>query len=191
MALNCAAIPENLLEAELFGSERGAYTGAFSRKHGKLELASGGTLVLDEIGDMPLAVQTKLLRALQEHEFYRLGGNEPIKVDLRIISSTHRDLKQLIAEKLFRNDLYYRLVHHIIHLPPLRERPEDIASLLTHFIHSFCSQISRQIRGLSVQAHQRLMEYSWPGNVRQLKNEIKRIVSLAEEGEMIGIDLLS
>ncbi len=191
VALNCAAIPENLLEAELFGSERGAYTGAFARKHGKLELASGGTLVLDEIGDMPMSVQTKLLRALQEHEFYRLGGNEPIKVDLRIISLTHRDLKQLILEKSFRSDLYYRLVHHIIHLPPLRERPEDIASLINHFTHKFCSKISRFISGFSVHAHQVLMNYDWPGNVRQLENEVKRVVNLADEGEVVGVDLLS
>jgi len=191
VALNCAAIPENLLEAELFGSEKGAYTGAFTRKHGKLELASGGTLVLDEIGDMPLAVQTKLLRALQEHEFYRLGGNEPIRVDLRIIALTHRDLKHLISEKLFRNDLYYRLVHHIINLPPLRERPEDIASLINHFTHKFCAKIARPIGGFSVQAHQVLMRFAWPGNVRQLENEVKRVVNLADEGEVVGLDLLS
>ncbi len=191
VALNCAAIPEDLLEAELFGSERGAYTGAFARKVGKLELASGGTLVLDEIGDMPLTVQTKLLRALQEHEFYRLGGNEPIRVDLRIISLTHRDLKQLISEKTFRHDLYYRLVHHIIHVPALRERPEDIASLINHFSHKFCAKISKSINGFSVQAHQVLMHYPWPGNVRQLENEINRVVNLAEDGDMIGLDLLS
>ena len=191
VALNCAAIPEHLLEAELFGSERGAYTGAFARKHGKLELASGGTLVLDEIGDMPLAVQTKLLRALQENEFYRLGGNEPIKVDLRIISLTHRDLKRLIADNRFRHDLYYRLVHHIIHVPPLRERPEDIASLINHFSYRYCSKISRPISGFSVQAHQVLMKYEWPGNVRQLENEVKRVVNLAEDGDVISLDLLS
>lgn len=191
VALNCAAIPETLLEAELFGSEKGAFSGAFARKIGKLELASGGTLVLDEIGDMPMAVQTKLLRALQEHEFYRLGGNEPIHVDLRIISLTHRDLKQLIVDETFRADLYYRLVHHTIHVPPLRERQEDIASLINHFTHKFCKKISRNINGYSVQAHHFLMQYAWPGNVRQLENEIKRVVNLADEGDMIGLDLLS
>jgi DNA-binding NtrC family response regulator len=191
VALNCAAIPETLLEAELFGSERGAFTGAFARKKGKLELASGGTLVLDEIGDMPMTVQTKLLRALQEHEFYRLGGDEPIRVDLRIISLTHRDLKQLILAESFRADLYYRLVHHTIHVPPLRERQEDIASLINHFTHKFCSKIGRNINGYSVQAHHFLMKYAWPGNVRQLENEVKRVVNLADEGDMIGLDMLS
>ncbi|MCP5053725.1 MAG: sigma-54 factor interaction domain-containing protein, partial [bacterium] len=130
VAINCAAIPENLLESELFGHEKGAFTGAYAQKKGKLELASGGTLVLDEIGDMPLNLQSKLLRALQEREFYRLGGSTPIHVDLRLVSMTHQDIESLIAEGEFREDLFYRLVHRTISIPPLRERREDIPPLI-------------------------------------------------------------
>lgn len=191
IAINCAAIPENLLESELFGHEKGSFTGAYAQKKGKLEYASNGTLVLDEIGDMPLNLQTKLLRALQEKEFYRLGGTTPIKVDLRIISLTNMDLKQMIKENKFREDLYYRLVHRTITIPPLRERKEDISALINYFTQKFCQQANKKISGYSVKAFEALQEYHWKGNVRQLENEIRSIVNLTDEGETVSYDLLS
>jgi transcriptional regulator with PAS, ATPase and Fis domain len=189
--INCAAIPENLLESELFGHEKGAFTGAYARKIGKLEIASGGTLVFDEIGDMPLNLQSKLLRALQEQEFYRLGGSIPIKVDLRIISITNQNLKALIKQKQFRQDLYYRLVHHTIDIPPLRERKEDISVLINYFTNKFCRQNNKTVNGYSLKAFRVLQDYNWPGNVRQMENEINRIVNLTEHGEIINYDILS
>lgn len=191
VALNCAAIPENLLESELFGHEKGAFTGAYAQKKGKLELASGGTLLLDEIGDMPLNLQSKLLRAIQENEFYRLGGAASIKVDLRIISITNRNLKELIAERLFREDLYYRLVHRTLTIPPLRERPEDIPLLITLFTNQFCRRYRKNIAGYSIKAFETLQKYHWPGNVRQLENEINSILNLSSDGEMVYYDTLS
>lgn len=191
IAINCAAIPEHLLESELFGYEKGAFTGATVQKKGKLELASGGTLVLDEISEMPQSLQAKLLRALEENAFYRLGGLKPIQVDLRIVSLTNKNLNQLVNENGFREDLYYRLVHHTLTIPPLRERPGDIAQLINHFTHRFCHDLSIQIRGYTSQALNALQTFTWPGNVRQLKNEINRLVNLADEDEPIGIDLLS
>lgn len=191
VAINCAAIPENLLESDLFGHEKGAFTSAYSRKIGKLEIASGGILVLDEIGDMPLSLQSKLLRALQEQEFYRLGGSLPIKVDLRIISITNQHLKNLIKHKRFRQDLYYRLVHHTINIPPLRERKEDISVLINHFTNKFCKQTNKTVNGYSLKAFEALQDYEWPGNVRQLENEINRIVNLTDHGEIINYDILS
>jgi transcriptional regulator with PAS, ATPase and Fis domain len=189
--LNCAAIPENLLESELFGHEKGSFTSAYSRKIGKLEIASEGTLVLDEIGDMPLSLQAKLLRALQEQEFYRLGGSIPIKVNLRIISLTNQNLKNLIKQKLFRQDLYYRLVHHTVNIPPLRERKEDISVLINYFTNKFCKQNDKTVNGYSLKAFETLQQYNWPGNVRQLENEINRIVNLTDNGEVIHYDILS
>jgi DNA-binding NtrC family response regulator/pSer/pThr/pTyr-binding forkhead associated (FHA) protein len=191
VALNCAAIPENLLESEFFGSEKGAFTGAYNQKKGKLELASGGTLVLDEIGDMPLNLQAKLLRALQELEFYRLGGSTPIKVNLRIISLTHQNLEELIKEKKFREDLYYRLVHRAITIPPLRERKEDIPPLINYFTNKFCRQRNRSISGYSVKAFEALVNFDWYGNVRELENEINSIVNLTDDGERVDFDILS
>jgi DNA-binding NtrC family response regulator/pSer/pThr/pTyr-binding forkhead associated (FHA) protein len=191
VALNCAAIPENLLESELFGYEKGAFTGAWQSQKGKLELASKGTLILDEIGDMPLSLQAKLLRVLQENEFYKLGGNQPIKVDLRIISITNQDLKQAIRENRFRKDLYYRLVHHEFVVPSLRERSEDFPLLLSHFTYLFCQQQKKLIRGFTMKALAALRDYSWEGNIRQFKNEIKRIVSLTPHSELIPFDILS
>jgi two-component system response regulator AtoC len=191
VALNCAAIPENLLESELFGYEKGAFTGAYNRKPGKLELASRGTLVLDEIGDMPLNLQSKLLRAIQENEFYRLGGTTPIKVDLRIISLTHQNIEKLIEEKRFREDLYYRLVHRILIIPPLRERKEDIPSLINFFTNRFCRQKNRSISGYSVKAFEALVNFDWKGNVRQLENEINSIVNLTDNAETVDFDILS
>ncbi len=191
VALNCAAIPEDLLESELFGHEKGAFTGAYTQRKGKLEVASGGTLVLDEIGDMPINLQSKLLRAIQEKEFYRLGGATPIHVDLRIISITNRDLKQLIEDGQFREDLYYRLVHRTITIPPLRERREDISTLINFFTGKFCQEINKKINGYSVKAFEALQSYHWKGNVRQLENEIRSIVNLTEDGETVGYDILS
>jgi len=189
--INCAAIPENLLESELLGHEKGSFTSAYARKIGKLEIASAGTLVLDEIGDMPLNLQSKLLRALQEQEFYRLGGSLPIKVDLRIISITNQDLKSLIKQKRFRQDLYYRLVHHTINIPPLRERKEDISVLINFFTNKFCRQNNKTVNGYTLKAFQALQDYDWPGNVRQMENEINRIVNLTDHKETINYDILS
>jgi transcriptional regulator with PAS, ATPase and Fis domain len=191
VALNCAAIPENLLESELFGYEKGSFTGAYKSKKGKLEMASGGTLVLDEIGDMPLNLQVKLLRAIQEHEFYSLGGSIPIKVNLRIISITHQNLEEHINDKKFREDLYYRLVHLTLRIPPLRERKEDIPPLINFFTNKFCRQRNRSINGYSVKAFEALVNYNWRGNVRQLENEINSIVNLTDDGETITFDILS
>jgi transcriptional regulator with PAS, ATPase and Fis domain len=191
VALNCAAIPENLLESELFGHEKGAFTGAYSQKKGKLEMASGGTLVLDEIADMPLGLQIKLLRVLQEQEFYRLGGNIPIKVNLRIIALTNCNLKQLIKDEKFREDLYYRLAHHIITIPSLRERKEDISALTTFFTRKYCKINNKTVRGYSMKVFEILQNYNWPGNVRQVENEINRLINLVDDGGTIDYDLLS
>jgi len=191
VAINCAAIPENLLESELFGYEKGAFTGAYSQKKGKLELASGGVLVLDEVGDMPIHLQSKMLRAVQENEFYRLGGTTPIKVELRIISLTNRNLKYLIKNDKFREDLYYRLVHRSITIPPLRERKEDIPALINFFTNKSCKRGGKTINGYSVKAFECLLNHNWKGNVRQLENEINSIVDLTDDGEMITYDILS
>ena len=191
VALNCAAIPENLLESELFGYEKGAFTGAYNCKKGKLELASGGTLVLDEIGDMPLNLQVTLLRAIQEHEFYSLGGSTPIKVNLRIISLTNQNLEALIKEKKFREDLYYRLVHLCLTIPPLRERKEDIPPLINFYTDKFCRRCNRSIKGYSLKAFGALVNYDWRGNVRQLENEIKSVVNLTDDGDTVVFDILS
>jgi DNA-binding NtrC family response regulator len=191
IAINCAAIPENLLESELFGHEKGAFTSAYAQKKGKLEIASSGTLVLDEIGDMPLNLQSKLLRALQEGEFYRLGGTTPITVDLRIISITNRDLEQLIEDGEFREDLFYRLVHRTIDIPPLRERKDDIPALINFFTMTICKQTNKKIGGYSVKAFEALQAHPWRGNVRQLENEIRSIVNLTDEGETVSYDILS
>jgi Nif-specific regulatory protein len=191
IAINCAAIPETLLESELFGHEKGAFTGAFQSKIGKLQLASGGTLVLDEISEMTVNLQTKLLRALEEHEFFRLGGNTSIRVNLRIISLTNANLKKQINENKFREDLYYRLVHHTISLPPLRERKEDILPLTFHFAEQFCKKSNRQVRGFSLKTVELLQDYPWPGNIRQLRNEINRLVNLVDDGQLITDDLIS
>jgi len=191
VALNCAAIPEDLLESELFGHEKGAFTDAHTQKKGKLEIASHGTLVFDEIGDMPINLQSKLLRALQEKEFYRLGSTTPITVDLRIISMTNQDLKRLITDGKFREDLYYRLVHRIITIPPLRERKEDISALINFFTKKFCQENNKKINGYSIKAFEALQDYVWKGNVRQLENEIHSIVNLTDDGETVGYDILS
>ncbi|MGH9405948.1 MAG: sigma 54-interacting transcriptional regulator [Terriglobia bacterium] len=186
-ALNCAAIPENLLEAELFGHERGAFTGAAGLRRGKLEMASGGTFFLDEIGELALPLQAKLLRVLQEREFERVGGTQPVKVDLRIIAATNRDLEESIRAGAFRRDLYFRLNVVAFTLPTLRERREDIPLLATYFIAKLSGHSGRRVRGISNQAKACLMRYDWPGNVRELENAIERAIVLGS-GEVIEIE---
>jgi two-component system nitrogen regulation response regulator GlnG len=174
LALNCAAIPENLLESELFGHEKGAFTGAERRRIGKFEQVSGGTLFLDEIGDMPLALQAKILRLLQEQVFERVGGNETIRTDVRLIAATHRDLTGWSAEGKFRPDLYYRLGVFTIHLPPLRERGDDLPLLVRHYLRRFSRELGRQVQEVAPEALERLCSYAWPGNVRELQSVLKQ-----------------
>jgi two-component system nitrogen regulation response regulator GlnG len=174
LALNCAAIPENLLESELFGHERGAFTGADRKRIGKFEQVSGGTIFLDEIGDMPPALQVKMLRVLQEQSFERVGGNETVTTDVRIISATHRDLKARAAAGQFREDLYYRLGVFTIHLPPLRERGDDLSLLVRHYLRRFGRELDREVREVAPEAMERLRTYPWPGNVRELQSALKQ-----------------
>jgi DNA-binding NtrC family response regulator len=174
LALNCAAIPENLLESELFGHEKGAFTGADRRRIGKFEQCSGGTLFLDEIGDMPPATQAKMLRVLQEQAFERVGGNETIRTDVRLIAATHRDLKAWSTEGKFRPDLFYRLGVFTIQLPPLRERGDDLPLLAQHYLRRFSSELGREVRQVAPEAMTRLRGYSWPGNIRELQSVLKQ-----------------
>jgi transcriptional regulator with PAS, ATPase and Fis domain len=180
VAISCSAIPETLLEAEMFGHVRGAYTGAIDSRPGRLEQAHKGTLFLDEIGTMSGALQMKLLRVLQEREFERVGDSHPIRVDVRVIAATNSDLAKMVADGRFREDLYYRLNVIPIHLPPLRDRKEDIPLLVQHFLQRFCRDLapSRPLMTVSQQAMRRLMGFSWPGNVRQLENALERAVAL-------------
>jgi len=177
----CAALPENLLESELFGYERGAFTGAVERKAGRFEMADKGTIFLDEIGDLTLATQVKLLRALQEKEFERLGGTQTVKVNVRVICATHRNLEEMIKAGKFREDLFYRINVFPVVLPPLRERKEDILLLADHFIHKYKKENNKKIRGLSHAALDQLMAYDWPGNVRELENVIERAVVICQK----------
>jgi DNA-binding NtrC family response regulator len=184
--LNCAAIPETLLESELFGHEKGAFTGATRRKPGRFELADGGTLFMDEIGDISQAMQTKLLRVLQEREFERVGGTETIKVDVRVIAATHRDLEEMVQKGEFREDLYFRLNVFPLHLPPLRKRVDDIPELARYFLGRHAPDAGRiHLRDFSSDAIARLVSYSWPGNVRELENVVERAVIICSEGERI------
>ena len=176
--LNCAAIPLGLLESELFGHERGAFTGAVARKLGRFESANGGTLFLDEIGDIPLELQTKLLRVLQEHEFERLGSTQTIRVDVRLVAATNRDLAALVSTKQFRSDLYYRLNVFPVSVPALRDRPEDIPLLAMHFVKTFAGQMGKHIDKVPTAVIEALINYSWPGNIRELQNFIERSVIL-------------
>jgi DNA-binding NtrC family response regulator len=173
-ALNCAAIPENLLESELFGHEKGAFTGAERRRIGKFEQCSGGTLFLDEIGDMPLASQAKVLRLLQEQAFERVGGNETVRTDVRLIAATHRDLEARSADGQFRPDLYYRLGVFTIHLPPLRQRGDDLPLLVHHYVRRLNRELSRDVREVTPEAMGRLCGYPWPGNIRELQSVLKQ-----------------
>jgi two-component system nitrogen regulation response regulator GlnG len=174
LAVNCAAIPENLLESELFGHEKGAFTGADRKRIGKFEQASGGTLFLDEIGDMTPLTQTKILRVLQGQEFERVGGNEPIRADVRVIAATNRDLEKMVAEGTFRGDLYYRLNVFTIRLPPLRDRGDDLPLLVEHFVRRFGRELGKQVREVSPGAMAALRAYPWPGNVRELQSVVKQ-----------------
>jgi DNA-binding NtrC family response regulator len=174
LALNCAAIPETLLESELFGHEKGAFTGADRRRIGKFEQCSGGTIFLDEIGDMPLALQAKMLRVLQEQAFERVGGNETVRTDVRLIAATHHDLEAWSAEGSFRPDLYYRLGVFTIHLPPLRERGDDLPMLIHHYVRRFNRELGREVREVAPEALAKLRGYSWPGNIRELQSVLKR-----------------
>ena len=178
VTINCAAIPETLIESELFGHEKGAFTNAIERKLGRFEIAHSGTLFLDEIGELSLATQAKILRFLEEREFNRVGGSKTIKVDVRLIAATNKDLTQLIKKGLFREDLYYRINVVPIILPPLRERPEDIPLLLDHFVQKFSAENKKQIKGVSKEALDILKNYEWPGNVRELENLVERVVTL-------------
>jgi len=180
ITINCAAIPGELLENELFGSEKGAFTGAHARKMGKFEIAHKGTIFLDEVGDMDITLQAKLLRVLQQKNFERLGGTKTVDVDVRVIAATNKDLNELIKTKRFREDLYYRLSVFPIQIPPLRERTDDIIELAKHFIDKYCRDMSKPSKSLSREGIQLLQKYHWPGNVRELENTIERAVILAE-----------
>ena len=189
VAINCAALTESLLETELFGHERGAFTSAVALKRGKLEVAHGGTVFLDEVGELALGLQSKLLRVLQEHEFERVGGTRPIRVDVRLISATNRNLAEEVAARRFREDLYHRLNVIAIPTPPLRERREDIPLLAEHFVTRFVQQGHRRVRGISTAAHKYLAGYDWPGNVRELENTIERAIVLGSSDEIRPEDL--
>jgi nitrogen regulation protein NR(I) len=179
VSVNCAAIPETLLESELFGHERGAFTGAVATKPGRFEAADGGTIFLDEIGDMPLGLQSKMLRVLQEGEVMRVGGREPIRVNVRVVAATNQNLAEKVESRQFRLDLFYRLNVFPIHLPPLRRRREDIPLLVEHFIGMYNPRLNKQVAGISPDALSALVDYSWPGNVRELENVIQRAMIIA------------
>jgi Nif-specific regulatory protein len=178
--ISCAALPDSLIESELFGYEKGAFTGAETRKKGRFELAEGGTLFLDEIGDINVTTQVKLLRVLQEHEFERLGGTETIKVNVRMVAATNKDIERAIAAGTFREDLYYRLNVFPIFVPPLRERKADLLLLVDHFLEKFSSEHHKSIKRISTPAIDMLMSYHWPGNVRELENTLERSVLMCD-----------
>jgi transcriptional regulator with GAF, ATPase, and Fis domain len=187
--VNCAALQENLLESELFGHEKGAFTGADKQRIGRFEQADGGTLFLDEIGDMSASTQAKILRVLQEHEFERLGGTRTLRVDVRLIAATNRDLNAMVQAAQFREDLYYRLNVVSIEMPPLRERKEDIVPLANAFIRKFAGELKKKIDGIEPEAQKMLMRYNWPGNIRELENTIERAMLLAEGRAIASGDL--
>ena len=185
--VNCAALQENLLESELFGHEKGAFTGADKQRVGRFEQADGGSLFLDEVGDMSAAIQAKILRVLQEHEFERLGGTRTQKVDVRLIAATNRDLSAMVAAGSFREDLYYRLNVVSVEMPPLRERKEDIVALAMFFVRKFAGELKKKIDGIDPEAQKMLLRYNWPGNIRELENSIERAI-LMTEGQFIAAD---
>ena len=185
VAINCAAIPEGLLETELFGHERGAFTGAAGRKMGKFEVADGGTIFLDEIGDLPLPLQAKILRVLETRSFERLGGIATIRVDVRVVAATNRNLRTAVANRQFREDLFFRLSVFPITIPPLRERQEDILLLARHFVERFCREMNKPVMAIDDAADEKLRAYRWPGNVRQLANEMRRLAAMSEAGAVL------
>ncbi len=187
--VNCAALPETLLESELFGHEKGAFTGAAGKRIGRFEAADKGTLFLDEIGDIPLSVQVKLLRVLQEKEFERIGGNETIKTDVRLVAATNRDLEKAMKDGSFREDLYYRLNVVTVAIPPLRDRKEDIPALMEHFIKKYSMENKKKITGVTAEARDLLMRYSYPGNVRELENIIERAVVLVKSETITSAEI--
>jgi two-component system NtrC family response regulator len=189
VAINCAAIPENLLESELFGFEKGAFTGAVKQTLGRLELANGGTVFLDEIGDLPTPLQVKLLRFLQERVIERIGGRKSIPVDVRVICATHQDLKARMQTGAFREDLFYRISELVIDIPPLRDREDDAVLLAHFFLKRFAADQKRPLRGFSSDALAAIGRYPWPGNVRELENRVKRAVILADERHVTAADL--
>jgi len=189
VAINCAAITDTLLESELFGHEKGAFTGATALKKGKLEVADGGTVFLDEIGELAPALQAKLLRVLQEREFERVGGTRPIKLNIRLVAATNRNLKEASQKGTFREDLYYRLNVVSVRMPALRDRREDIPILANFFAKKFAEKVNRQVTGISPAARACLMQYDWPGNVRELENAIERAVVLGLTEEILPEDL--
>ncbi len=188
--VNCAAMPDSLIESEFFGHERGAFTGALTRKIGRFELAHQGTLLLDEVTEIPISLQAKLLRAIQEQEFERVGGTTPIKVNVRILATSNRNMQDAVEQKIFREDLYYRLNVVPIEIPPLRQRREDILPLALHFLEQFCRQNQKPMKNFSHDAVHKLSHYAWPGNVRELANVIERAVIL-DLAPLIEADQLS
>jgi len=189
VAINCGAIPENLLESELFGHERGAFTGAIKTTEGKIEIANGGTLFLDEVGDIPLPLQVKLLRFLQERTIERIGGRKAIRVDVRVVCATHRNLNKMIIDQSFRDDLYYRLAEVTVNIPPLSARTGDAILLAKHFVSRFSREMNPSIKGMSTSALSAIDAWKWPGNVRELENRIKRAVIMAEGKFVTAEDL--
>ncbi len=189
ITLNCAAVPAELIESELFGHEKGAFTGAAGRHIGKFEQAEGGTLFLDEIGDMPVAMQAKLLRVLEEGEVERVGGDKPVKVNVRVVVATHRNLEELVAQNTFRRDLFHRVYVFPVFLPPLRERPEDFAELVAHFSRQVAAQNGWKEKQFSAESIAALQRYSWPGNVRELRNVVERLVLLSESENVAAEDV--
>ncbi len=189
VAMNCAAVTETILESELFGHERGAFTGAVEQRAGKFELANGGTLFLDEVGNIGQPMQAKLLRVLEEREFYRVGGSKLVKVDVRVLVATNRDLDQAVAAGTFREDLYYRLRVVPVHIPPLRERKEDIVPLAEHFLGHYNKTLGKRIQGFTKDVVDRFHAYRWPGNVRELRNVVERAVLLATGDQLADVDL--
>ena len=187
--LNCAALAESVLESELFGHEKGAFTGAATRRHGRFEQADGGTLFLDELSEMPLSVQVKLLRFLQEREFERVGGNQTISVNVRVVAATNRDLRVLVDDGKFREDLYFRLKVVVLEVPPLRARPSDIPLLADHFLRLYAEENGKHVHGFTPRAREALMGYPWPGNVRELQHAIEQAVVLCEEDLISTEDL--
>ena len=185
--MNCAAVPASLIASELFGHERGAFTGALQRRQGKFELADGGTIFLDEVGELPADTQVALLRVLQEREFERVGGSRPIRIDVRVIAATNRDLQTAIAERAFRSDLFYRLNVFPVEMPPLHERPTDIPILVEYFVHRLSKRAGKKITGISSKTLDLLQSYPWPGNIRELQNVIERAV-IVSDGELLTVD---